>query len=225
MMTYAGGPIFWILVALAAVALFVFFERLLELRRAQIDWPDFLKGVINVLSIGNEDEALAICEDTPVPVANVAATAIRHRKGGEAALREAVDARARAEIARLDRRLAILAIIGEIAPLLGLLGTILGFVRTAMLVNGYAIVPRAQLMSSAVNATVIAAAGLVVAIPVAVMYAALRLRLERLISDLEAAATEIVGYLLSPTDAVPAGEAATAATPDAASGSKAKELA
>ena len=46
-MTY--GPVFWILVVLAAAAVFVFFERLLELRRAQIDWQDFLKGVINVL--------------------------------------------------------------------------------------------------------------------------------------------------------------------------------
>ena len=61
-MTY--GPIFWILVVLAAAAVFVFFERLFELRRAQIDWQDFLKGVINVLESGNEAEALAICEDT-----------------------------------------------------------------------------------------------------------------------------------------------------------------
>ena len=43
-MTY--GPVFWILVVLAAAAVFVFFERLFELRRAQIDWQDFLKGVI-----------------------------------------------------------------------------------------------------------------------------------------------------------------------------------
>ena len=69
-MTVSGGPIFWILMALAVSAVVVFFERWFELRRAQIDWPDFIKGVVNVLESGNENEALAICDDTSAPVAN-----------------------------------------------------------------------------------------------------------------------------------------------------------
>ncbi len=190
-----GGIIFWILVVLAVAAVVIFFERLLELRRAQIDWQDFLKGVMNVLNQGNESEALAICEDTPVPVAAIAATAIRHRKGSLLALREAVDAQGRAEIGRLDRRLASLSIIGQIAPLIGLFGTIVGFVKTVLLVNGHEIVPRAELVSDAVSAMTLAAGGLAIAIPVAVMCAALRLRLDRLVSDLEGAATEIVGFV------------------------------
>lgn len=194
-MTYVGGPFFWILVVLAGTAVFVFFERLFELRRAQIDWQDFLKGVINVLNHGNEAEALAICEDTPVPVASIAATAIRHRKGSLLALREAVDVQGRAEIGRLDRRLASLSIIGQLAPLIGLLGTVIGFVKTMLLVNGNEIVPRSELVSSAVSAMTLAAAGLAIAIPVAVMCAALRLKLDRLVSDLEGAATEIVGFV------------------------------
>ena len=68
-MMFAGGPVFWILVVLALVAAVTYFERLLDLRRAQIDYQDFLKGVINVLDAGNDDEALSICDDTPAPVA------------------------------------------------------------------------------------------------------------------------------------------------------------
>ena len=196
-MNYIGGPVFWILAALAVAAVVMFFERLMELRNAQIDSQDFIKGVINVLSSGNEDEALAICEDTPVPVANVVATAIRHRKGSILALREAVDVQGRAEIARLDRRLASLSVIGQIAPLIGLLGTITGFIKTVMLVNGHEIVPRAELVGGAVSSMVLAAEGLAIAIPVAVMYTGLRIRLARIVSDLEGAATEIVGYILS----------------------------
>jgi biopolymer transport protein ExbB len=196
-MNYLGGPVFWILVVVAVAALVVFFERFFELRRAQIDWQDFLKGVINVLSIGNEDEALAICEDTPVPVANVVATAIRHRRGSALALREAVDAQGRAEISRLDRRLVALSVIGYIAPLLGLLGAIIGFIRTVMLVNGMEIVQRSELVNGAVAAMVQAAAGLAVAVPAAIMYAGLRIRMDRIVTELEAAATEIVGYMLS----------------------------
>ena len=115
-MTITGGPVFWILLTLAVAAIVIFFERLVELRRAHIDWQDFVNGVINVLEGGGEDEALAICEDTAVPVANIVATAIRHRKGAARVLREAVDSAGRAETGRLDRRLAALSIIGQIAP-------------------------------------------------------------------------------------------------------------
>ena len=102
-MMFAGGPVFWILVVLALVAAVTYFERLLDLRRAQIDYQDFLKGVINVLDAGNDDEALSICDDTPAPVAQVVATAIRNRAGSARVLREAVDSQGRAEVGRLDR--------------------------------------------------------------------------------------------------------------------------
>ena len=194
-MTISGGPVFWLLVALAVAAVVIFFERFFELRRVQIDWQDFVKGVKNVLDSGNADEALAICDDTSVPVSALMATAIRHRDGSLRSLREAVDAQGRAEIGRLDRRLASLAIIGQIAPLIGLLGTVIGFIKTMLLVNGSEIVSRASLLSSSMEALVSAALGLAIAIPVAVMYGSLRLRMDRLVTELEAAATIIVGDL------------------------------
>lgn len=194
-MIITGGGVFWILLGLAVAAVVVFFERFFELRRAQIDWQDFIKGVVNVLARGNTDEALAICEDTAVPVANVVATAIRHRSGSARALREAVDAQGRAEVGRLDRRLASLAIMGQVAPLLGLLGAIIGLIKAVMLVNSDAIVTKAALMSVSMEALVPAALGLVVAIPVAVMHGSLRIRMERIVVELEAAATSIVGFV------------------------------
>ena len=194
-MTISGGPVFWLLVALAVAAVVIFFERFFELRRVQIDWQDFVKGVINVLGGGNAEEALAICEDTAVPVASVVATAIRHRDAGARVLREAVDSQGRAEISRLDRRLAALAIIGQISPLIGLLGTIVGFIKTVLLVNSQELVARADLLNSSMEALLSAALGLGVAIPVAVMYGVLRVRMERIVVEMEAAASQITGYI------------------------------
>ena len=194
-MTLTGGPVFWILIILAVVAVVTYFERLLDLRRAQIDYQDFLDGVVNVLDAGNVDEALAICEDTPAPVAQIVATAIRHRVGSARQLRDAVDSQGRAEVGRLDRRLATLAIIGQVAPALGLLGTIIGFIKTVMAANSQELVSRADLLNGSMEALVSAALGLVVAIPVTVMYGSLRVRLDRTIVELEAAASRIVGYL------------------------------
>jgi biopolymer transport protein ExbB len=191
-----GGPVFWLIVLLGIAAVVVFFERLLHLRRAQIDYGDFLKGVCNVLENGNREEAMMICEETPGPVAAVVLTAIRHRQGTLAAIREAVDNTGRAEISRLERRLASLAITCQIAPLLGLLGTLLGLIQVVLAVNEQApVVQNTSLTAGLIQALVTAVAGLLVAIPCHVMYALLMVRIERIVLDMEASASEIVVYL------------------------------
>ena len=159
-MILSPAPVTWLLAVLAFAALVVFFERLMELRRAQIDFQDFLKGVVNVLEQGNVDEAIAICEDAQVPVANIVAAAIRNRDGGTRQLREAVDSQGRVEVGRLERRIATLAIFGQVAPLLGLLGTILGLINTVKLVDSSEILLRSKLVSASMDSLVTAALGL-----------------------------------------------------------------
>ena len=194
-MSLLNSPAVWILIVLALVAVVTFFERFFDLRRAQIDYEDFLKGVVNILDRDGKDEALAICEETPSPVASVVATAIRNRRSSARLLREAVDSQGRAEVGRLDRRLAVLAIIAQVAPLLGLLGTIYEFVRTVRLSFASEIVTRTALFDGTISSLGAAAFGIAVAILAHVTYSFLRVRLERIIVDLEAAASQIIGYI------------------------------
>jgi len=194
-MMFSTGPVFWILVSMAVVAVVIFFERFFELRRARIDGADFVKGVVNVMSRGGDDEALAICEETTAPVAAIVATAVRQRLAPARVLREAVDTQGRAEVGRLDRRLASLAIIGQVAPAVGLFGTVVGFIRALVAANSESLVSRPELLSVSIGALTSAAAGLGVAILVSVMYGMLRIRLDRLVVELEAAASQIVGYI------------------------------
>lgn len=196
-MTFVGGAVFWVLLALAAVAVIVYFGRLFEFRRAQVNCQDFLKGVFNVLDAGNVSEALAICDELSAPVAQVVATAISNRNESEALLRESVDSQGRSEVARLDRRLSLLAIIGQIAPLLGLLGTVIGFIKAVLAANAQTLVSSADLLGGAMEALVSTAFGIVVAIFVVAMYGSLRSRLDRIVIDLEGSASQIVGYLAS----------------------------
>ncbi len=190
----AKEPVFWLLIALGIAAVVVYFERLLELRRSQIDWQDFVNGATNILDQGNVEEALSICEDTSAPVANIVATAIRNREASERSLKEAVDSQKRAESSRLARRLSVLSTIGEIAPILGLFGTILGFIKAIMLVEGQEVVARADLMNATLSALVSTALGLGVMIPVLVMSAQLRNRMNRIVGGIDAAAIQIVNY-------------------------------
>ena len=193
-----GGPVFWVLTIEAVVALFIYFERLVEMRRAQIDYQDFLKGVFNVLDAGNTDEALSICDDSLTPVASVTATAIRLGSSvGEVAMKDATDAQARAEIGRLRRRLGTLQIMGDIAPLIGLFGSIAGFVSTLLKLDSSIVVSRADLTGGMMEALVCAAAGLLVTIFIFVMHGSLALRLERIALELEAAVGRITIYMFS----------------------------
>ena len=194
-MIFTGGPIFWILSAMTLVAVVTYIGRVIDLRRARIDYEDFLKGVCNVLDSGNDEEALSICEDVSAPVARVVATAIRHRNGSVRILRESVDSQGRAEVGRLDRRLATIAIIAQIAPTVGLIGTIFGFIRTVLAANSQELVSRADLLGGSMEALVSAAFGLLVGMLATVMYGSLRVRLERTVVELEAAASQVIGYL------------------------------
>ncbi|MCL1922163.1 MAG: MotA/TolQ/ExbB proton channel family protein [Kiritimatiellaeota bacterium] len=190
------GWVFPIILVAGVGAVWVFLERMLALRRAQIDYMDFIKGVCNVLDIGNAEEAIMLCEETPGPVAAVAMAAIQHRKATRDALREAVDNTGRAEISRLERRLASIAVTCQIAPLLGLLGTLHGVMNIVLGFNASApLVQTTDMTAGLLQALVSAVAGLLVAIPCHVMYMMLIVRIERIVLEMEAGASEIVAYL------------------------------
>jgi biopolymer transport protein ExbB len=190
------GIVFWIIVLLGLDSFFTFFTRMLHLRRAHIDYADFIKGVCNVLDKGNVEEAIMICEDTPGPVAAVVLTAIRHRKADARALREAVDNAGRAEISRMERRQAAIAITCQIAPLLGLLGTLIAVVKIIQAASlNIPLVQSIDLTKGLLQAFFSTIAGLLVAIPCHAMYAILMVRIERIVIDMEAAASEIVAFL------------------------------
>src|ERR1043166_4295108 len=124
-----GGPMIWVILAASAVAISVFVERLLHYHRGQINSTEFLNGVRNVLKRENVVEALSICDATPGPVARLVKTAIRNRARGREGTRAALEEAGLLEVPRLEDKLNLLATIAQVAPLMGLLGTVLGFVR------------------------------------------------------------------------------------------------
>src|SRR5881394_3075465 len=125
-----GGPMIWVILLASAVAIVVFVERFLHYHRAQINSVEFLNGVRNVLRRDNVVEAISICDATPGPVARLVKTAILNRDQGRDRINEALEEAGLAEVPRLEEKLNLLATIAQIAPLLGLLGTILGLMRT-----------------------------------------------------------------------------------------------
>jgi biopolymer transport protein ExbB len=196
-----GGPMIWIIVFASAVAVIVFIERVLHFHRAQINSMEFLNGVRNVLKRENVVEALSICDATPGPVARLVKVAILNRDRGREGVREALEEAGLVEVPPLEEKLNLLATIAQIAPLLGLLGTALGFIRVFSRLQAQGTMATIQDLSGGIwEALICTAAGLAVAIPCYAAYNYLVSRVNAIVLDMEKAATEIVNIVTTPVE-------------------------
>lgn len=192
-----GGPVMWLLLLVGLVALVIFIERALFLHRGQIRSTEFLGGIKNLLQKDRLMEALTLCEETPGPVAAVVKAGLRHAADEEQAMRFAVQEAALVELPVLERRISSLAAIAQIAPLLGLLGALLGMIETFWLFERGGSYATSQVLSGGMwEALLTAAAGLVVAIPAHLGRHFLSGRVRALVHDMEWVGNELMRYLL-----------------------------
>ena len=194
-----GGPVMWLILIAAATAAVVFIERALFCHRSQINSAEFLNGVRTVVKRGNVVEAIAICDATAGPVARLVKAAILHREQGRERVREAVEEAGLIEVPRLEEKLNLLATIAQISPLLGLFGTIIGFIRVFMYLQSeglYAHISGDHSLAAGVwESLICAAGGIAVAIPAHAGYNYLVSRVNKIVLDMERAAAEIVNIV------------------------------
>ena len=191
-----GGPVIWLILIAAAVAAVVFVERALYCHRSQINSAEFLNGVRTVIKRGNVVEAIAICDATAGPVARLVKAAILSRELGRDRVREAVEEAGLIEVPRLEEKLNLLATIAQIAPLLGLFGTIIGFIHVFTKLQAAGLYAHLDMLSAGVwESLVCAAAGIALAIPAHAGYNYLVSRVNKIVLDMERAAAEIVNIV------------------------------
>src|SRR6059036_2094963 len=191
-----GGPVLWLILLTSALAAVVFIERFLHCHRAQINSTEFLNGVRTVLKRENVVEALSICEATPGPVARLVKTAILNRDRGREGVRDALEEAGLMEVPRLEDKLNLLATIAQIAPLMGLLGTVMGFMSMFHeLQQSGAFATPDRLAGGIWGALISMAAGLAVAIRTYAGYNYLVSRVNSIVLDMEKASTEILNIV------------------------------
>ena len=191
-----GGPVIWLILLAGAIAIVVFIERVLYCHRSQINSIEFLNGVRTVLKRENVVEAISICDATPSPVARLVKTALLNRDHGRDRVREAVEEAGLAEVPLLEEKLNLLATIAQITPLLGLLGTIMGFMEIFSQMQEAGLYANfGQLSHGVWRALICAAAGVAVAIPVHAGYNYLVSRINKIVLDMERAAGEVVNIV------------------------------
>jgi biopolymer transport protein ExbB len=186
----------WVILATSAVGVAVFMDRLLQYHREQINSGEFLNGVRNVLKRDNVVEALAICDATPGPVARLVKVAILNRERGRYAVQEALEDAGAWEVPRLEQKLNMLATIAQIAPLMGLLGTVLGFMKMFRVIDDAGLSAHVHELSGGIwQALICTAAGLAVAIPAYAGYNYLVGRINSIVLDMEQVSTEILNIV------------------------------
>jgi biopolymer transport protein ExbB len=126
-------------------------------------------------------------------VSRLVKTAILNREQGRERVREAIEEAGLTEVPRLEEKLNLLATIAQLAPLLGLLGTVFGLMRVFSELDAAGLNAHVGMLSRGVwEAMICAAAGLAVAIPTHAGYNYLVSRVNSIVLDMERAATDIV---------------------------------
>lgn len=193
----------WVMVPIGLVSVLslgLFLERIYTLRRGKVFPVDFVERVQALIRGNRISEALVLCERNASAMALVIATGLMHAGQSRSRIREAVEERGRIEAGRLDRFMEGLGTIAAIAPLLGLLGTVLGMIDVFKQVDastqmGAMGVNPGALASGIWKALITTAAGLTVAIPTFVGYKYLATRINRLILDMEESGAALVDLL------------------------------
>lgn len=188
----------WVLAVLGLVLVMIFIERLLYLHRGQIRAKAFVDGIKNILAKRRLIEALTVCEETPGPVAVVVKAALLHADESADTMRFHVQEAAIVELPALERRLGAVAAIAQVAPLVGLLGTLLGMITTfAAFVEGGDFARPTALANGMWQALLATAGSLALAIPAHLAYHFLSGRVRAIVRDVEWSGNEMMKYLLT----------------------------
>ena len=192
----AGGQVaLWLIAALAAVALALVVERAIAVGRARINVNEFLAKLRKALIVNRSlREAVKVCEEQGGPVpAIVKAGLLKYGRPADE-VETAVDGAVGYETGRLERGLSALATVARVAPLLGLLGTVL-LLAAAFRAAAAAGAPLPD-PAAVAAALAVAAAGLVVAIPLEIAYNYFVSRVNKFGRDIDAA-TDVLSETLA----------------------------
>ena len=192
-----GGPIIYILLGLLIISFALFLERYLFYYKSHIDTHEFLRGIFNIARNNKITEAVAICDSKPYPVSAVVRAVITHFDRGESTARHAANEAYMTELPKLRRGLKVLACLGNIAPILGLLGTLLSLMSIFDKISqeGH-FVPTTELAGDVKSALLTTALGLIVAMAVHLFSFVLAQKLENIVGDMEKGCEEMINFCI-----------------------------
>ncbi len=123
-----AGPIGWVIIFVSIVALSLAIEHFISVRRDKLAPPEIVDQVHDLFDQENYKEAMELCEAEPNVFTNVVGAALHRMPGGFDAMEAAVQEVGEEESVKLHQKISYLSLIGTIAPMLGLFGTVSGMI-------------------------------------------------------------------------------------------------
>jgi biopolymer transport protein ExbB len=180
-----GGPVMPVLLTGSVVCTAVILERLWMLRRSRI-LPNRLQIQIDALLTENKiTDALAVCRASDAPLARIVGDGLSKLDEPKEELKEILEASGKREISTMETRLDTLATLASVGPLLGLLGTVTGMIRTFMVVGATGLGDPIRLSKGIAEALICTAAGMIVAIPAFIFHRYFLNRIDRMAMEME----------------------------------------
>jgi biopolymer transport protein ExbB len=187
-----GVAIMLTLIALSLATVYMVIELSFSLRRKEIIPADFVENVRLLMAQGKLKEADSLCRERPSPIAFIVASGISEIEFGWTSVEKSLEDATGQQAARLYRKIEYLSVLGNLAPMLGLLGTVSGMIlafREVALSQGTA--GAGDLAQGIYSALVTTVAGLIIAIPALAAYAIFRNSIDQLIVESVHAAQSI----------------------------------
>jgi biopolymer transport protein ExbB len=190
-----GGSVMYILLGLSVLSLTIVFERVWSLRRSVVIPLKEVQMIEQSVRDGDVKQAMTTCKIHNTAMSRILWVALANRGVRRSVMKEILEESGRQEVAHLERFIGVLGLIAAIAPLLGLLGTVIGMIEVFQQISLVG-VGKADVLaggiSKALNTT---AFGLVVAIPSIVAYRYFESRVDRFVIEIEAHALRFVELL------------------------------
>ena len=179
-----GISIMIVLILLSIVSVYMIVDQAMALRKKELVPADLVENVRQLLAQGKLKDADQACRERPCPLSFVLVSGMSELEYGWPAVEKALEDSTAEQSARLYRKLEYLSVIGNIAPMIGLLGTVTGMIlafREVALSQGTA--GAGALASGIYSALVTTVCGLVIAIPSLAAFAIFRNKIDEIISD------------------------------------------
>lgn len=193
---FHDGGIMMYPIALCSFILTVFaFERFIHLRNGRVIPRPFVKRLIEQLQQQqiDRDEAIELCERNPSPIAAIMSAGVKRYGRSAVEIEQAVLDAGERESNHLRKYMRLLSAISNVAPLLGMLGTVLGMIQSFNDISSSQAMGRPEMLAGGISqALLTTAAGLMVAIPAYLLYMYFLGRTDRLTTEMDGFAHKLV---------------------------------
>lgn len=195
---FKGGWVMIPLAFLAFLALVIFTERYLTIRKSSKDESNLLFQIRQNIHEGRLEAAIALCKNNKSPLARMLEKGLKRIGRPIKDIEGAIENTGKLEVSKLEKNIGILGIIAGIAPMLGFVGTIVGVITIFHQVSIKGAIEIGTISGGLYTKMITSATGLIIGIIAYVLYHILNIMVEKIILKMETDAIDFIDLLEEP---------------------------